>query len=152
MAHAYSCVTEPRRRGFISVRQGVFAVLLLLTQAGCAFEPSADRTLVPPESYREVWAEAQACTGRTGRFDDLHFFVVEGSRFEGPHGPALGYTRGKTIWIAERWIDHPMVVKHEMIHALGVDNHPRVPFAEPCKATWESWTGEARLQMGESDE
>src|SRR6266550_6698812 len=38
--------------------------------------------------------------------------------------------RRHTILLAERHVEHPMVVKHEMSHALGVKDHPARPFAE----------------------
>jgi hypothetical protein len=38
--------------------------------------------------------------------------------------------------LADRYVEHPMVVKPEMIHALGVKDHPARPFADPCHATW----------------
>jgi hypothetical protein len=34
-----------------------------------------------------------------------------------------------------------MVGKHEMIHVLGVKDHPAPPFADPCHATGASYTG-----------
>jgi hypothetical protein len=50
-------------------------------------------------------------------------------------------TRGHTILLVERYVERPMVVKHEMIHALGVKDHPARPFADPCHATWATYTG-----------
>jgi len=105
---------------------------------GCAFEPENDTPFSPPPGYHEIWAAAQACTGRRGDFNDLRFFTVPGWSFDTPNGPAAATTAGHNIYIAEHWIANRMVVKHEMIHALGIHGHPYHPFVEPCHATWDS--------------
>jgi hypothetical protein len=111
------------------------AALLLL--AGCAFEPPSGERFAPPAEYRAWWDSAQACSGRQGRFDELHFLVVEGYSFDCPGGECAGYTKGQTITLASEWTGTELVVKHEMIHALGVDGHPDVPFVTPCRAVWK---------------
>jgi hypothetical protein len=113
----------------------------LLALAACAFEPTGGEPLNPPQEYRELWAEALACTGRVGDFTDLRFTVIEGDCFDTPKGCAAGWTDGNHITLASGWKDHPMIVKHEMIHTLIGDGHPAVPFETPCKATWDSWDG-----------
>lgn len=107
----------------------------------CAFEPEGAIPYVPPPEYRVTWDSAQACTGRHRDYSRLRFWVVPGDGFYRGDEALAGYTRFPNIYIAEGYLDHPMVVKHEMIHALGVNGHPRVPFADPCHATWESYGG-----------
>lgn len=116
----------------------LLALLLALAATGCAFVPEDAEPFAPPPEYRQLWDSAQACTGRTGRFEELQWFVTP-DNFECAGGIRAGCTRGKTIILSALYKDHPMVVKHEMIHALGVRGHPKVPFERPCKATWESY-------------
>ena len=120
---------------------------LTLLLAGCAFAPEDAQPFTPPAVYRAVWDSAQACTGRRGDFGQLRFFLVPGPYFDGPKGePDAGYTVGHDIYLAEAYLMHPMVVKHEMIHALGVHKHPTRPFDEPCHARWESYEGHGSLE------
>ena len=110
----------------------VLAALALLT--GCAFEPTQDTPLEVKPWFRAQWDTAQACTGLRGRFEDLRFWRV--AELDG--GETAGKTFGRDIYIAEGYEKYPLVIKHEMIHALGVHGHPNTPFVLPCKATWES--------------
>ena len=114
---------------------------LLLFGCGVTVPPDAE-SYDPPSSYPAMWDSAVACTQlHTRRFEELHFFVVPGEHSFWSHGEwAAGTTDGQgNITFAGDYMYHPMIVKHEMIHALGIDNHPTVPFADPCHATWASW-------------
>jgi hypothetical protein len=118
------------------------ALFSSLVLAGCvgAFMPEEAEPFDPPASYRAMWDSAQACTGRTRPFERVAFFKVPGRSFETPDNDrAAGHASEGRVILAERWMAHPMVVKHEMIHALGVYNHPRDIFERACKATWDSW-------------
>lgn len=105
---------------------------LLLT--GCALEPESDTPLPERPWFRAQWDTAQACTGLHGRFEDLRFWSVP--ELEG--GKKAGKTFGHDIYIAEGYERYPVVIRHEMIHALGIHGHPDVPFVTPCHATWGS--------------
>lgn len=119
------------------VRIGIILAGILCS--GCAFEPDGAVPFTPPPSYQALWDSAQACTGRRGDFGELRWYVAPAIERGGElYG---GHTNGTTIYLAAGWTDHPMVVKHEMIHALGVHGHPSTPFAAPCRATWETWPG-----------
>jgi hypothetical protein len=130
------------------------AALLLLLACRDGLAPGADLGAVrfaPPASYREMWARAETCSGRTGDFDRIRWWVVPGvSTFEYdeevPYADGLWHSDGH-ITLAGAVLDHPMVVRHEMLHhLLRSDRHPAVPFRDPCRATWASWdTAEARL-------
>lgn len=110
-----------------------------LVLAGCAaFEPTGRQPFDPPASYRVMWDSVSACTGVPHyNFERLHFYVVPGVwNFPTPHEQhAAGYTQGQDITIAEYYLYNPIVVKHEMIHALiGRGDHPYIPFVMPCAA------------------
>jgi hypothetical protein len=115
-------------------------VILLVT--GCAFAPSDAVQFDPPAVYRTTWESAEACTGVHKRYERIVFWRVP-AMFESPAGEAVGWTDYPNIYIAEDYLDHPMVVKHEMIHALGYSGHP--PVFETCRATWATWTNGGSL-------
>ena len=121
------------------------AVLML---SGCkAFMPPDAVPYDPPASYRALWAEVEACTGRTGNFDELHFYTEPGDRVSTTdEGIIGGWTQGTDILIPGDYILIRLVVKHEMIHALGVHGHPQHPFFDPCHAMYEDFTGPTYLK------
>lgn len=109
--------------------------LLLLAAACGAFEPEGDEPFTPPAEYRPLWDTVQACVGRRLAFGELRFMVVEGHSFDAPGGRKAGWTAGRTITLASDWVTYMPAVKHEMIHALGVERH--VDFPTACHA----WMG-----------
>jgi hypothetical protein len=122
----------------------------LLCGVGCkAFSPAEDgaERFTPPPSYREMWAVAEACSGRRGSFGAITWWVVPDTAafYLGPDGWADGNYRAGTITLAGDRINHPMVVRHEMLHALGLKAVKRDGYFEhpavftTCKATWASW-------------
>jgi hypothetical protein len=128
----------------------VAVIILAAMITGCAaFMPEDATPFPPPESYRRVWIEAMACTGKIKPMDDITFYMVPGENFETPRiDKAAGMSEHSRIFIAEKYLGHPMVVKHEMIHALIGSGHPDVPFKMPCRATWDTWdVTEPRLEL-----
>lgn len=121
---------EARVVRFAMALVALVGALAILT--GCAFEPTQDTPLTPRPWFRAQWDTAQTCTGLRGRYEDLRFWSVPDL------GGKAAKTFGKDIYIAEGYEKYPLVVKHEMIHALGIHDHPYHPFVDPCKATWES--------------
>jgi hypothetical protein len=87
----------------------------------CAFAPP-DGTVrfTPPAHYREIWKEAEACTGKHGDFDRVEWYVVEGKMFTSSSGSAaIGeWHSPHNILIASEWRTTDWVVRHEMIHDL----------------------------------
>ncbi|HYC33364.1 MAG TPA: hypothetical protein VEB59_13820 [Gemmatimonadales bacterium] len=123
-------------------------LLILLTACrGETFEPEDLGAIrfTPPPSYRTMWARAEACSGRSGEFERLSWWVVPGVRTfdyaaDEPRADGLYERNRHTITLAGAALPHPMVVRHEMLHALGYgEEHPAVPFRDPCRATWDSW-------------
>jgi hypothetical protein len=134
----------------------LIAILILAACGPDGFEPGGDLGALrfdPPPSYRAMWARAEACSGRRGDFDRIRWWVVAGVQtFE--YSPDEPYVDGLwdsdgDITLAGGVLSHPMVVRHEMLHALGLGvDHPAVPFRDPCRATWRSWdTTEAFLEL-----
>lgn len=121
-----------------------YAPLLLLLGA-CAFQPQDAVPFNPPVSFRVVWDSAQACTGRRGRFEDLHFFTVEPGGIDGDVH-TVGRTEGHDIYLDTSVQYSGLAVKHEMIHALGVHGHPVHPFNDPCHAMYDDYVGPQLLE------
>jgi hypothetical protein len=116
-------------------------VILMLSACGPdGFEPGGDLGALrfdPPPSYREMWARAEACSGRRGNFERIRWWVVPGVETfeygtEQPYADGLWDSDGD-ITLAGGVLSHPMVVRHEMLHALGFGvDHPAVPFGTPA--------------------
>jgi hypothetical protein len=75
----------------------------------------------------------------------IKWYVVPGvSTFPTAEGEKVGI-RIKTgndvrIVIAGNYVEHEMVVRHEMLHALlNRAGHPPEYFQDRCHLTWETW-------------
>lgn len=86
--------------------------------------------------YRVWWEELEACSGLSGDFDAVRFYVlpdrssftVDGKTYWGYWSP-----QGNTITLAERWAMTEKLVKHEEMHALLQDtSHPAAYFNGAC--------------------
>lgn len=134
------------------LRTGFVAACLLLT-GGCGFEPAGDVPMKAPASYRTWWARTEACSGRTGDFDRVQWFVVDGPGFTCPGGTCAGHWESShRIYLAGDWRSSEMVVRHEMLHELlGRPGHPDPPFGAECPLTWSTWNGD-RAALGYSPE
>ena len=91
--------------------------------------------------YREWFAATEACSGVSGDFDRIDWYIVPGNSFSCPGGECAGHwNSGHAIYIAEGWVASEMVVRHEILHdLLGRSGHPDPPFGSPCPLTWETW-------------
>jgi hypothetical protein len=113
----------------------------------CSFEPENATRFEPPAIYREWFAKTEGCSNRQGEFSRLSFFVVPGPAFTCASGECVAHWReDHTIFIAERYLDEELVVRHEMLHDLiGDTGHPDPPFITGCGLTWTSGPPSARL-------
>ena len=128
------------------------ALVLALTLLACS-SPTAAREHIPAGAvrhqpsawYRTWWEETKACSGVVGRFDAVEWYLVPGVKsFPSPSGSGrklAGFAIGRRIYLAEGYMQHPLVVRHEMLHVLlRRGGHPETYFADRCKLTWETWT------------
>jgi hypothetical protein len=123
------------------LRRAARAAAPLLLLLGCGFEPEGDVPMSPPEIYRSWWASTESCSGRTGDFDRIRWYTVDGYGFDCPSGRCAGrWQSDGRIIIAGDWTRHEMVVRHEMLHELmRRSGHPNPPFGNGCPLTWETW-------------
>ncbi len=129
----------------------LYCLGLLGTLAACEMlaPPSplpATATLVtPPEQYHTWWAATEACSGLTGDFRAIQWYVVPDSlTFTTESGEKVGLwsesSAGTRIILAGAYAEHELVVRHEMLHALlDREGHPAEYFQSKCGLTWDSW-------------
>jgi hypothetical protein len=131
----------------IRLRQLLAGVVLGL--AGCGFDPEGDVPMNPPAVYREWWAKTEACSGISKPFEQVRWYEIEGEGFPCPSGTCAGrWQKEHTIYLASRWAQHEMVVRHEMLHALiGEPGHPPELFEQACPLTWTTWPGAASTSV-----
>lgn len=124
---------------------------IALIALGCAPAPFSPNALldgaVPfsaPTEYRSWWASTEACSGRTGDFESIEWYTVPGASMDTDIGEKVGFWARhdglSTITIAGDYLDHELVIRHEMLHELlGRDGHPDEYFVARCGLTWDSW-------------
>lgn len=138
------------------------SLLLSATVAAAAcggFEPSQQALpelsvrIEAPASFRGWHAATQACSGLVNDFQAVEWYVVPGvDQFVVDGAPRVGLWQqvdGKSqIVIAGNYVNHEMVVSHEILHhLLGREGHPSELFVERCQLTWESWASRNTAEM-----
>ena len=112
-----------RRRPF----SRAFLPALLIPLLGCTTEPTSTlpdgaQAFVPPAEYQAWWVSTEGCSAIQGNIGRIKWYVVPGvSTFPTAEGEKVGI-RIKTgddirIVIAGNYVEHEMVVRHEMLHA-----------------------------------
>ncbi len=107
--------------------------------------PAGAVQIATPAVYQEWFQKTEACSGRTGDFAEVQFYVVPGvETFPTEDGSKVGewISDGLThrVIIAGNYQDHEMVVRHELLHTLlRQSGHPDEYFVNRCRLTWESW-------------
>lgn len=123
-----------------SLRLSAALVATVLCSASCRYEPDGAVPLEVPSVYRQWWAELERCAERTANFERITFWKVKGETFPCPKGPCAGrWQSPHHVYIAERWIDNPSLVKHEMLHdLLRTGEHPQAYFGPArCNVSWD---------------
>ena len=94
-----------------------------------------------PTFFSCVIKAAKACPARCGDFAKIRWFQVPGRSFPGPTGECVArWEPGPRVYVADFWIGHEMVARHEMLHDLiGRSGHPNPPFGAGCPLTWDTW-------------
>ncbi len=110
-----------------------------------------------PAHFRTWFAQTEACSGLVAEFETIEWYVVPGvNDFPVDGEPRVGMWQrvaGKSqIVVAGNYVDHEMVVSHEILHhLLGREGHPTAMFGERCHLTWDTWAtkGGASVASGE---
>ena len=116
----------------------------IATSVGCADTtaplPAGARPFTPEAVYREWWSQIVSCSGLTGNFQDVSWYVVPGEdpfTAPGVAQPVIGYwTRDGNRIVLLEWVpNRSALVRHEMLHALlRRADHPSAYFVEQCGA------------------
>ncbi len=120
------------------------ALLPLLFACAASSEPSAlppDAVSFEPEPlFAEWWAQMEGCSGQTGDYTSIHWYVVPGEE------PFIAPPLGKTVigyWdpddnrivLLQYVPSRSALVRHEMLHALiRRGDHPPAFFQDRCGA------------------
>jgi hypothetical protein len=101
--------------------------------------------IAAPAIYQDWYQKTEACSGLSGRYSSLQWYVVPGvETFATEAGAKVGewISDGTThrIIVAGNYQNHELVVRHELLHSLlRREGHPVEYFVDRCKLTWESW-------------
>jgi len=98
--------------------------------------PAGIVPFTPPVRFRLYWALTEACSGHTGDYDAVRWYIVPGVDSFDLEGQAVGaawYGDGNKIVFADGQQIFSGLVRHEMLHALiRVPGHPRDQFLDRC--------------------
>jgi hypothetical protein len=99
--------------------------------------PKGAVPLVPRVIYATYWSEVEQCSGETADFSAVKWYYVpgDGGFQSGTSADVVGVWEPgpNTITLAEYVIDNPLVVRHEMLHAvLKRVDHPAEYFVDRC--------------------
>ena len=141
-----------------AVRGAVLPALVALASSCSTVGPTAALPdgavpMEPPALYEAWWESTESCAGLDGAFGRVEWYVVPGaSSFETDVGEKVGLWvksgERRQIVIAEGYLGHEMVVRHEMLHdLLSREGHPEPYFAQLCHLTWETWQGTAETEL-----
>jgi hypothetical protein len=113
------------------------AALVSCGDATTAPLPSGSQRFTPPEVFRRWWALTEQCSGLTGDYDAITWYVVpDAASIPGPDGtPVQGtweLSQSRIVLAGDAQFAGDLV-RHEMLHALlrGGD-HPRDAFIGKC--------------------
>lgn len=116
----------------------IIATCLAIIAGSCITEPRGEY-FVPPPVYAEWWAKTEQCSGLRGRFDQIEWYKMPGGSFFVADGTEVygWWSESGRIFLAETLLNHEILVRHEMLHALiGRAGHPRELFVEKCAVRW----------------
>lgn len=132
----------PARRAVrtTSRRPSTAAIALVWIGVACGpvtapLPPEAQR-FSPPAIYTRWWAMTEACSGRARPMADIQWYQVPGDEvdYHGVEGGGFWTSAGNRIVLAAGETDDGALVRHEMLHALGVPGHQRTQFLGTCAA------------------
>jgi hypothetical protein len=117
----------------------IAACLAAVVGCGSATDPlpRGAVSLDVPAIYSVWWDEIEGCSGETADFAAVTWYYVpgEGGFQAGASADVVGVWQPmrNSITLAEWVIDNPLVVRHEMLHAiLRRTDHPPKYFVDAC--------------------
>ena len=115
------------------------ALFLAVTNCGGTTDPlpAGAIRMDPPVIYQTWWEDVEFCSGKTADFSAISWYYVpgDGGFTAGSSSDVVGVWRpaGNSITLAEFVLENPLVVRHEMLHAiLQRTDHPAEYFVDDC--------------------
>lgn len=116
-------------------------LVLVLTACGDTIGPleffrlARDAVAIPaPAAARKIWTELEACSGLSGDFDDVQWFVApNGFQVDGKWKHGIWFPEN-IIVLAPNTVNNYITIKHEELHALlrSGGDHPAEYFNGAC--------------------
>jgi len=105
--------------------------------------PAHAVAFAPPSWYRALYLRDTRCSALFRTFDELHWYWVPGAGFsyDGQRDAGLTESSEGRIFISEAFLANPLVVRHEMLHAIlrHTDGHPHEFFYVRCPLMWSNY-------------
>jgi hypothetical protein len=122
------------------VRGWLRSLLLASLVAGCFLptEPPLPDGIAPfeaPPQFARWWSLVESCSGHTGAFANVQWYVVPGAAeftVDGKRYQGYTWNQGDRIVLADGSRLDGTLVRHEMLHALTGKGHPASLFRERC--------------------
>lgn len=136
---------------FTHARSSILIASALVSSACATVSPTQEVLpalavrIEAPAHFRTWFDQTEACSGLSATFEAVEWYVVPGvDSFEMDGEPRVGMWQrvgeNSQIVIAGNYVDHEMVVSHEILHhILSREGHPSEMFAGRCQLTWETW-------------
>jgi ABC-type sugar transport system substrate-binding protein len=120
-----------------TARSACLALALAACAASDAFLPAGAVPFTPPPTYRLWWRAVEQCSGLTGRFEAVAWFVVpDGQPLLDPAARqvrALWVRQGNRVILQAQDTATARTPQHEMLHALlQQGGHPTEYFVTRC--------------------
>jgi hypothetical protein len=114
------------------------------------FAPPRGVPFTPPSWYRALYEHDVGCSDKTRRFEELRWYWIPGGGFsyDGQRDAGLTESSAGQIFIAESFLANPVVVRHEMLHAIlrKTNGHPHEFFYVRCPLMWSNYYGPANAR------
>jgi hypothetical protein len=106
------------------------AALLMVSCTADVLSPLAWTPEEPPPTYRQWYAEAEACSGKTGDFEAVSWYYRPGEGWVvGGRAMSGQWLAPHTIIVAEAYKHDAQLVRHEALHDIEqTPFHPSPPF------------------------
>ena len=118
------------------VLSGLLSLALACDATSPAELPSTAVPLTPPDRFAVWWRITEACSGTTGDFRSVSWYVVPNTstfNYQGRVVNAYWLGNPDRIVLADAHRSHGPTVRHEMLHALlHRSGHARADFLTAC--------------------
>jgi hypothetical protein len=138
----------------MTVRVALCGLLSLALACEAATAPGLPAMAIPlaaPAKFALWWRLTQACSGITGDFASVSWYVVPNTRtfsYDGRQVNAYWIGDPNRIILADSLREDGLTVRHEMLHALRHRvGHPRSDYLEACGGV-VACTGECSIEAG----